>query len=423
MPATSGKSIAVVGAGIIGTVIACELSRHGEQVTLYERDRPGAGASFGNSGVLSPAAVVPVSMPGLAARIPRMLCDPEGPLFLDWRHAPRLVPWLVRFFLAGRESRVREISEALAALNGSTLELLLPLLREAGLADAIERKGFLYISRSEDLAGDEKLEVSLRMNAVGNVRILDRNGIHDIEPEIADDFRSGVLVPDAAHCLDPANLVEGLAMHFSRYGGCLVHDEILDIREEGGCWKLVGSGNTVYRHETVVIAAGMNARQLTDRLGYALPLESQRGYHATMHNPGISLNAILMPVEFAASIVPMSMGIRIGGTVELSSADAPERPERAAILRDHAKRVLPSLDIQSCSIWSGSRPCLPDSLPVICPAPRHRGVFLAFGHGHQGVTGAAGTARLIVDMIKGRRPFIDPAPFAATRFRGLKHLQ
>ena len=124
----AARSVAVIGAGIIGTVAACFLRREGHEVTLYDRDAPGSGASFGNSGVLSPAAVMPVAMPGLVRKVPRWLLDKTGPLYLDWRELPRLVPWLIAFLRAGREDRVRAISAALAALNGPTLDLLMPLL-------------------------------------------------------------------------------------------------------------------------------------------------------------------------------------------------------------------------------------------------------------------------------------------------------
>jgi D-amino-acid dehydrogenase len=43
-------------------------------------------------------------------------------------------------------------------------------------------------------------------------------------------------------------------------------------------------------------------------------------------------------------------------------------------------------------------------------------VVHAFGHGHVGLTAGAATARLVADLIGGRPPAIDPAPYSAGRF-------
>ena len=213
------RSVAVIGAGIVGTVAACFLRREGHEVTLYDRDAPGSGTSFGNSGVISPAAVMPVAMPGLLKKVPRWLLDETGPLYIDWRELPRLVPWLVAFLRAGREDRVRAISAALAALNGPTLDLLMPLLREAGLHALVQRKGMLYLDPIGEESAGESLAVSLQRTAGHRVEMLDADGLHDLEPALAPGFAKGVYVPAAAHTVDPHRLVTGLAGHFERQGG------------------------------------------------------------------------------------------------------------------------------------------------------------------------------------------------------------
>jgi D-amino-acid dehydrogenase len=161
----SQKNVAIIGAGIIGTACAYELRRDGHEVTLYDRSEPGAEASFGNSGVLSPSAVVPISMPGLARRIPKWLLDPNGPLYLDWKHLPRLGPWLVRFERAGRADRVPAISAALSSLNRETVDLLRTMLRDARLEHLIEKKGVLNVFRSAREFDEERFATELRRRA------------------------------------------------------------------------------------------------------------------------------------------------------------------------------------------------------------------------------------------------------------------
>ena len=137
----------------------------------------------------------------------------------------------------------------------------------------------------------------------------------------------------------------------------------------------------------------------------------------TFQEPGITLNTVIMPVDAAASIVPMETGIRIGGTVEFARPGATANHRRSDALRSHARRTLPSLDTARHTVWMGERPCTPDSLPILGPAPRHPQILLAFGHGHQGMIGAAGTAAIIAELAAGRTPAIDLQPFSAERFR------
>ena len=328
----AARSVAVIGAGIIGTVAACFLRREGHEVTLYDRDAPGSGASFGNSGVLSPAAVMPVAMPGLVKKVPRWLLDETGPLYLDWRELPRLVPWLIAFLRAGREDRVRAISAALAALNGPTLDLLMPLLHEAGLDALVQRRGMLYVDPIGQESAGDGLAVSLQRAAGHRVEVLDAGGLRDLEPELAPGFTRGVFVPAAAHTLDPHRLVTGLAEHFERQGGSLRRARVDRILAAESDHAAIEAGGERHDHDVVVVAAGVWSKPLVAGLGYPVPLVAQRGYHVTFTEPGVSLNTVLLPVTVAATIVPMAMGIRIGGTVEFAGERAPPNSKRAEAL-------------------------------------------------------------------------------------------
>ena len=418
----AARSVAVIGAGIVGTVAACFLRREGHEVTLYDRNAPGSGASFGNSGVISPAAVMPVAMPGLLKKVPRWLLDETGPLYIDWRELPRLVPWLVAFLRAGREDRVRAISAALAALNGPTLDLLLPLLSEAGLDALVQRKGMLYLDPIGHESAGESLAVSLQRAAGHRVDVLDADGLHDLEPALAPGFVSGVYVPAAAHTVDPHRLVTGLAEHFERQGGTFRRARVDRIVARAGDGAAIDAGGEIRDYDTVVVAAGVWSRPLVASLGYRVPLVAQRGYHATFTNPGVTLNRVVLPVSLPATIVPMAMGIRIGGTVEFARETRPANERRVDALCRHAKTTLPALRIEERTTWMGERPCTPDSLPVLGRAPRHPAVLFAFGHGHQGVIGAAKTAEVIADLVAERSPSLDLAPFDVGRFGVLSRL-
>ena len=114
--------IAVIGAGIVGTVCACYLRRENRDVVLIDRAGPGEATSFGNAGGIGPSNMMPIATPGMLRQVPKWLLDPAGPLHLRWSYLPRVLPWLIRFLRAGAESEVRRISAALAALNAETFQ-------------------------------------------------------------------------------------------------------------------------------------------------------------------------------------------------------------------------------------------------------------------------------------------------------------
>jgi D-amino-acid dehydrogenase len=97
--------VVVIGAGIVGACIAHALGARGDRVVLVDRDEPGHGASFGNSGALSPGSVAPLAMPGVLSGVPSMLLDARGPLYLPPEYLPRALPWLARFVAAARPPR------------------------------------------------------------------------------------------------------------------------------------------------------------------------------------------------------------------------------------------------------------------------------------------------------------------------------
>jgi D-amino-acid dehydrogenase len=147
-----------------------------------------------------------------------------------------------------------------------------------------------------------------------------------------------------------------------------------------------------------------------------VPLEAERGYHLTFSDPRPLLPFPVFTPEAKCFLTPMEMGIRVAGQSEFAGIYAAADYARADILAEHAKRILPDLHSADATQWMGRRPSTPDSLPVIGPSAKAGNVWYAFGHGHVGLCSGAPTGRLIADLISGRTPSIDPAPYAVSRF-------
>jgi D-amino-acid dehydrogenase len=420
MAASSRKRVGVIGAGMVGVCTASWLQRDGHQVFILEAGEPGHGASFGNAGALNASSVTPVSMPGVIWNVPGWLFDPLGPLSLRWRYLPRLAPWLIRFIRAGTRDQVHAQARALRPLVGATLEALQPLVRDAGAEDLVHRFGHLYVYRSPQGPQKEHLAWELRRENGVEIDEFDADGLRQLEPSLSREFVRGILVRENGHTSNPLGLVQRLLEQFFRSGGELIRTRAHGFVLDGRRLKAIRTDSGDLAADAAAVCGGAWSKSLAAALGDAIPLESERGYHLMIRDPEVMPRIPTADADAKFVATPMDLGLRFAGTVELAGLKAPPDWRRARILLQHGKRMLPGLAADytedRISVWMGHRPSLPDSLPALGPAHATPDVIYAFGHGHVGMTAAPMTGKVVADLIAGRPPAIDIAPFAPSRF-------
>lgn len=408
--------IIVVGAGIVGTCSASYLLRDGHDVVLIDSQGPGEGCSKGNAGALSPGSCIPLSGPGMLSKIPKWLIDPLGPLRIRPAYLASVLPWLMRFVLAGRAGNIAGLADALLALHSNTFKNYEPLVANANCQDLIRRTGTLIVHKTDrSLAGSER-EWRLREERQIHQQVLDSGELHDLVPELSADYKHAVLLSDHGFVTNPYRLVCRLAEQFCHDGGHLERHRVTGIIVRDGRVAGVHTTDGELIADRVVIAAGAWSTSLTSGLGIRLPLESQRGYHATVQGSGIAPALPVVAAEAKVYATPMEEGLRFAGTVEFAGLDAPPDFRRAEALIELAGDMFPGIAPGEVSQWMGHRPTLPDSLPVVGAAPGHPRLLLAFGHGHHGMTGASTTGTIIASLVSGRQPPIDLMPYRADRF-------
>ena len=166
-----------------------------------------------------------------------------------------------------------------------------------------------------------------------------------------------------------------------------------------------------------VVALGPWADDILRALGYRFPLGVKRGYHRHFAAQGnATLARPVLDAERGYMLAPMAAGIRLTTGAEFALRDAPPTPVQLERSLAAAREIFPLAEPTEDGIWLGRRPCLPDMLPVVGPAPRHRGLWLDFGHHHLGFTLGPVTGRLLAELMTGAAPFTDPAPYRADRF-------
>ncbi|NOU49330.1 FAD-binding oxidoreductase [Pseudoalteromonas sp. JBTF-M23] len=409
------QKVAVIGAGIIGLCVAKRLRDCGYHVCLFDSEGIAQRCSKGNAGHFATEQVFPLADKKLLPKLPNMLFNPQGALSIKASYALKMLPWFFRFLLNMREKRFNAHTRALKALNESSLSAYEELLAGSNYQSLLTKNGSLLTFEQSKPSDIEKIYLNFKAQNV-SVTWLDKKALHELEPNISEHVTNALFFPEVGHSIDPHSLCMHIFNQYNKQGGEFFQEAVTNIIAQSDKSIVSTSTNNTYHFDKVVVCTGAWSKPLAKQLGFNVPLETERGYHAMVEKHDI-LSRPVASAERQFIITPMQQGLRLAGTVEFAGLNAPERTTRATMLLGHAKNIL--TDIQHCQIkqtWMGCRPSLPDSLPVISTAPDNKNILFAFGHQHLGLTQAAITAKLIAQLCQGEQPSLDLNPYRINRF-------
>ena len=407
--------VAVIGSGIVGLCCAHALQQQGERVLLIDASGPGAAASFGNAGSISIGNLMPQATPGIVGKALRMLFDPLAPLKLDWSRLPSYSTWLLRFLLASRRKTLLPIIDALHTINHASRASWLQLAEAIGANDLLAHSGYLHVYSEPESFAEAAWERTLMQQRGVAFSVLDRRGLHELEPQIGADFSQAVFQHDALAMRDPAGFCQRLAADLQQRGVAYQRATVSALTRVGDSYRLDTDHGRIHAAR-VVIAAGAWSNRLLRAFDLRVPLIPARGYHLMFAPP--SAPVVHRPTLWAERymvISPMQHGIRMTSIKELTAPDGDPHYPLIRRLLPEARKLFPLLPADFQAEWSGFRPCTPDSLPIIDQVPNEQ-IFLAFGHGHLGLTQAPITGQLIAQRMRGVKPAIDLAPYRWSRF-------
>ena len=417
------KHVVVIGAGIAGAACAIELLRDGHRVTIVEPADPGGeqAASYGNGTLLNPSSVIPMSAPGIWKKVPGYLRDPLGPLAIRWSYLPKLFPWLRRFVTAGSTpEKLSKIARALRPLLADAPALHRALAEEAGVGGLITKQGVLFAYRDRAAFQAEALSWRVRAENGTEWLELDEDELRQREPSLSRRYTFAVLVEENGQCRDPGAYVAALVHYAVASGAILRRTWATGFRIEGGKLRAVATRDGEIPADMAVIAAGAYSKQLAAAAGDRVPLETERGYHVVIENPGVEPRYPVMPGDGKMAFAMTPAGLRIGGQVELAGLEAAPNWKRAEVLLKFAREVYPGvpadLPPERLKFWMGHRPSMPDGLPCLGPASGCADILHAFGHGHVGLTAGAITGKIVAALVSGRPPPFDLSPCSPRRF-------
>lgn len=409
--------VVVLGAGIVGVSIALHLQKRGRQVLLVDRRKPGEETSFGNAGLIQREGVYPYGFPQDFGALLRHALNGGADAHYHLAALPRIAPFLFRYWRASRPARHEAIARLYAPLIERCVVEHRALAEEAGALHLIRPDGWIKAYRlAADLDAELAEAEALRRGFGVNFTALDGAGIAAREPHLKVPLAGAIHWTDPASVSDPHLLTTAYAGLFERLGGRLAAGDAATLEESSTGWRVATQAGPA-EAAAAVVALGAWADVVTRRLGYRLPLAVKRGYH--MHYGPLG-NAVLnhptLDVGGGYLLAPMTRGIRLTTGAEFADRDAPRTPVQLARAEPVARAFFPLGERIDPEPWMGVRPCTPDMMPIIGPAPRHRNLWFGFGHAHHGLTLGPVTGRLIAEMMTGEPLSVDPAPYRADRF-------
>jgi D-amino-acid dehydrogenase len=406
----------VLGAGIVGTSIALHLIKRGLSVALVDRRGPGKETSYGNTGVIG-STIFPAAFPRSLVRLVRAALKRAPEVNYHLASLPRVLPWLMAFRAASTPERRAETARLMRPLMARAVAEHEALMAEAGARRYLRKDGVLTLYRSERALAELWTELALAAQLGVPIKFHDAQGASELEPNLAPTFKAAVHWPDVASVVDPYAVTRAYAERFAALGGVVLKGDARSLHRAAGRWRVDTSEGPVDA-DAAVTALGAWAPDLLASRGIDLPLAVKRGYHRHYAiRDGATLGRPVIDTENGFAIAPMKQGIRLTTGAEFADRDAPATPAQLSRVLPIAKALVPLGEPIDETPWMGSRPCFADSLPVIGRAPGHPGLWLAYGHGHVGLSLGPVTGRLIAEMMTGAVPFCDPAPYAAERFR------
>ncbi|WP_127995555.1 D-amino acid dehydrogenase [Piscinibacter defluvii] len=416
--------VMILGSGVIGVSSAWHLAKAGHEVTVVDR-QPGAAleTSFANAGEVSPGYSAPWAGPGVPVKAIKWLLMHHRPLVIR----PQLDMAMVRWGLA----MLRNCTAARYELNKGRMvrlaEYSRDCLRELRAATGIQydqrTQGTLQLFRTQKQLDGTGADIEVLKRYGVRFELLDRAGCIRHEPALArvqDKFVGGLLLPgdETGDCFKFTQNLAALAAQAGvefRYGTAIER-----IEAEGGRITGVATSAGRLQADAYLLALGSYSPTLLKPLGLHIPVYPVKGYSITVPITDASgaPESTVMDETHKVAVTRLGERIRVGGTAELAGYTLQLHEARRRTLEHVVSDLFPAGgDVAKAEFWCGLRPMTPDGTPIVGPT-RLPNLYLATGHGTLGWTMAAGTGRVMADLISGHAPAIDMDGLTVERYTG-----
>ncbi len=406
--------VLVLGAGVIGSTAAYELARAGHEVTVIDRQvGPALETSFANAGEVSPGYSAPWAGPGVPAKAVKWLLMHHRPQVIRGLLDPVMIGWCLRMLRNCTAARYELNKGRMVRLAEYSRDCMKDLRAATGITYDERMQGTLQLFRTQQQLDDTAQDIEILKRYGVAWELLDMDGCVKVEPALQrtrEKFVGGLRLPgdETGDCFEFTNRIAELARERGavfRFGETIGAIERIGDRVTGA---VIAQGESV-KADAVLVALGSYSTAMLAPLDIRIPVYPVKGYSITVPITDArgAPESTVMDETHKVAVTRLGDRIRVGGTAELSGFDLRLHEARRRTLEHVVTDLFPAGgDVSRATFWCGLRPMTPDGTPVVGATPLN-GLYIATGHGTLGWTMAAGTGRVMADLIGGRKPGID----------------
>jgi len=414
--------VCVLGAGVIGVTTAYFLAQDGHEVTVIDRaSSVGLETSFANGGQISVSHSDPWASPQNLRKVLRWLGDPDAPLAFKFSTDPALWRWLGLFLRNCTSNRTVINAERMLRVAQYSQSVRNQLITDIGIEHDQQSTGILHIYR-DPMSFDDAVMRAERTTELGCKRVpVSLAEALNIEPALSD------VAPDLAGVIYAPDDQSGDAHQFTDQLGAVCRQagvsfqfettiERIDV--DDGHVRGVVTNNGRVDADAIVVALGSYSPLVLNPLGIRLPVYPAKGYSVTLSVEADDVSPTTALIDDEHKIVYSRLGnrLRAAGLAETVGYNTEIHDARAQLILRHVMGLFPHAgDASKVEYWTGLRPQSPDSVPVLGGTPI-KGLYLNTGHGTLGWTMAAGSGRIIADIVAQKSPDIEVSDLGLSRF-------
>jgi D-amino-acid dehydrogenase len=411
--------ITIIGGGVIGLCTAYYLQKTGYEVTVIDRNDITNGCSFGNMGYISPSHFTPLATPGIIKQGLKWMLSSSSPFYIKPRLDLDLIRWGMTFRKSATKTQVEQSIPHLNNLLQLSRELMNDLKAELPESFSMIEKGCWMLYKQAKTAEHEK-HLAEHAHTLGLKTIFcTPEQVQQYETEVEVNVAGGVLYLDDCH-IDTAKFMRVLYGYLQKAGVKFwLNTEVKGFGKQNGRITSVITDETEMPCEELVIANGSWLGNISKLLGIRMLMQPGKGY-SIVYNPlekNLQYPSIL--VDDRTATTPIDRWLRIGGTMEMSGHSDNILPKRVMAVYNAFKKYYPSMNLpepDTSKAWFGYRPVTPDGMPYIGRHGQYSNLIYAGGHAMLGVSAAAGTGKLVGELISNKPPTISLQAFRPERF-------
>jgi D-amino-acid dehydrogenase len=419
----NGMKILVLGSGVIGTTTAYYLAKAGHQVTVVERQPgPALETSFANAGEVSPGYSAPWAGPGVPMKAVKWMLMHHSPLVVWPMLDMAMWRWGAQMLRNCTEARYRTNKGRMVRLAEYSRDCLAELRTETGIQYDQRTQGTLQLFRTQKQLDGTGKDIEILQQYGVPYELLDREGYCRSEPALAlvkEKFVGALRLPgdETGDCF---KFTQGIAERAAEMGVKFQFNTAIEgIETSGGKFTGVRTSAGILTADACLVALGSYSPMLLKPIGIDIPVYPVKGYSITVPitDPAGAPESTIMDETHKVAVTRLGDRIRVGGTAELAGFSTKLREARRDTLNHVVSDLFPTGgDVSKAEFWCGLRPMTPDGTPVL-GGTHVQGLYLATGHGTLGWTMAAGTGRVMADLMSGRPTDIDMKGLTVERYQ------